>query len=404
MKVGVFTKSFPSVSQTFVIRQCTALIDRGHDVTIFARRPKSSEPVHEDVRHYGLVERMLNWRAPPSPREAARWARPEALRLASRAVAQGPMGLPVGLAERPLAALRARELSAFDIVLAHFGPQGILADWLQTLGLLRGPIVTVFHGFDVSGFVQRTRPDVYAGLFERGAFALAVSERWATRLRELGCPRDRIHVLRMGVRLDELPFRPRHREASEPLRLLAVGRLVEKKGFVIALEALASRREALGDFRLDIIGDGPERARLEAATHAARLDDRVRFRGAQPADFVRNALNDAHILLAPSHTSRTGDQEGIPVVLMEAMAMGLPVISTRHSGIPELVPDESLVPEKDPRALADRIVDVVTRARDWPGIGRAGREIVEREFSADVVDDRLDALLRSIASDRPTAP
>lgn len=393
MKIAVFTRTFPTVSQTFVIRQCAALVERGHDVTVFARQPAAGEPEHADVRRFGLAERRFDWSSPPSLAEAAKLGTPSAVRAAAAGLRTPAMGLPVSWAERPLAAARASTLPPFDVVLCHFGPQGLFADWLVRAGALSGPIVTVFHGFDVSGFMDRTRPDVYAGLFARQAIALPVSEHWAARLRELGCPDDRIRVLHMGIRLRDFPFRARTWRPPEPLRLLSVGRMVEKKGFIVAIEALAALRPELPDFTYDIVGDGPERARLETAARASELGDRVRFHGAQPSDVVRRHLEAAHVLLAPSLTAKSGDQEGIPVVLMEAMALGLPVISTRHSGIPELVPADLLVTEHDPVSLAKKLVDLVAEADRWPELGRRSRATVEREFAADALDSELERIL-----------
>lgn len=397
MRVAVFTRTFPTVSQTFVIRQCAALVERGHDLTVFARAPSTAEPEHEDVRRFGLLERRFDWARAPSLAEAVKLGSAATLQAVAAALRTPATGLPLSWSERPLAAARAASLPAFDVILCHFGPQGLLADWLVRAGALRGPVVTVFHGFDVSGFVQRTRPDVYAGLFDRQALALPVSEHWARRLRELGCPDDRVRVLHMGVRRGDFPFRPRTRADGEPLRLLSVGRMVEKKGFVVAIEALTAMRAELPEFTYDVVGDGPERARLETAARASELGDRIRFHGAQSSEVVRRHLDEAHVLLAPSLTAKSGDQEGIPVVLMEAMALGLPVISTRHSGIPELVPADLLVTEHDPVALGRKLVELIRSPERWPEIARRGRSLVEQAFEADALDAELEQLLQRVA-------
>jgi colanic acid/amylovoran biosynthesis glycosyltransferase len=401
MRVAVFTRFFPTVSQTFVIRQVAALIERGHDVTIFARRPSRPEPLQEDVVRHGLLERLVDWRRAPSAKESLRALTPTGLALAARAAATPRLGLPLNASERPLAALRASELPRFDAILAHFGPQGLVADWLRELGVLRGPLATVFHGFDVSSYPDRKGLGIYTELFARSAYALPISEHWAERLQGLGCPADKIRVLRMGVRLEDHPFRPPRPRGGQPLRLIAVGRMVEKKGFQVAIDALARCREELdarGGFRLCLVGEGPERSEVEARVRAAGLEDCVELTGAKPASFVRNALENAHVCLVPSHTSRTGDKEGIPVVLMEAMALGVPVLSTRHSGIPELVPSRQLVPEKDVDALASALIQLADAEARWPEIAAEQRAIVERSFSAEVVDEELERILSDVAA------
>ncbi len=109
-------------------------------------------------------------------------------------------------------------------------------------------------------------------------------------------------------------------------------------------------------------------------------------------DEVAELLRDSHILLAPSVTAADGDQEGIPVALMEAMSLGMPVVSTYHSGIPELIQDGVsgfLVPEREVDALADRLQYLLEHPQRWPELGRAGRRAVEEHFNIDKLNDRL---------------
>jgi colanic acid/amylovoran biosynthesis glycosyltransferase len=115
---------------------------------------------------------------------------------------------------------------------------------------------------------------------------------------------------------------------------------------------------------------------------------------------VAEILGQAHVLLAPSVTAPSGDQEGTPVALMEAMAMGMPVIATRHSGIPEMVRDGEngfLVPERDPEALAERIAHLARHPEQWEALGRAGRAVVEREFDVNPLNDRLVEIYQRVA-------
>jgi colanic acid/amylovoran biosynthesis glycosyltransferase len=173
-----------------------------------------------------------------------------------------------------------------------------------------------------------------------------------------------------------------------------VGRLIEKKGQIHLLRALAelrTRRPGLA-FTLDLVGDGPDAALLRAEASQLTLDPCVRFHGSLPHKQVLALLESASIFVLPSVTASDGDMEGIPVALMEAMAQGLPVISTRHSGIPELVEEDVsglLVPERDPLALSRAIETLLAAPETWPLYGAAGRRRVEAAFERKELDRTL---------------
>ena len=175
-----------------------------------------------------------------------------------------------------------------------------------------------------------------------------------------------------------------------------MGRLVEKKGFADAIDAVARLRGEGRDVRLDILGDGPLRADLER-----RAGEGVRLLGAASSDAVLAALHAADIALAPSVTAADGDQDGPVNTLKEAMATGLPVVATRHGGIPELVEDGVsglLVPERDPEALARAIARLMDAPGDWPRLGAAGRrKVVALHDHRSILRATLSAYARALA-------
>jgi colanic acid/amylovoran biosynthesis glycosyltransferase len=124
--------------------------------------------------------------------------------------------------------------------------------------------------------------------------------------------------------------------------------------------------------------------------------------GAQSHAEVMRLMEEAHILIAPSITAADGDEEGIPNTVKEAMALGLPVVSTTHAGIPELVEDGVsgfLVPERDSAALGERLAQLVDRPETWAALGRAGRQRIERHFDIDRLNDELLVLYEGIAAE-----
>jgi colanic acid/amylovoran biosynthesis glycosyltransferase len=399
VRVAFFLEGFPRLSETFILSQITGLIDRGLDVDIFASRPALETPSHPEVELYGLRSRTHYREEPP---DGGLGRKLSTLTLAGRAVVADPAAAPklARLAWRappdarfsPLrdahAAARCR---SYDIVHAHYGRLGTRAVMLRELGWISGRIVTSFHAYDISSYIAEAGPRAYGLLFDEGNLFLPISLYAQRKLLDLGCPKERLAVHRMGVDCQELPFRAPGADGVHPTRFVGIGRLVEKKGFECLIDAFAKSR-ARERATLTIVGDGPLRGVLSQRVVALGLVGSVSMVGWQTQPAVRQLLTDSDILVAPSVTARNGDEEGIPVTIMEAMATGLPVISTWHAGIPELVSDGVsglLVPERDSDALAT-CLDTLHENQDlWPGMAAAGREIVEQQYDVDALNDEL---------------
>jgi colanic acid/amylovoran biosynthesis glycosyltransferase len=278
----------------------------------------------------------------------------------------------------------------------------LLGQFMRDAGLLTGKLVTTFHGADVSAAVRRYGDNVYARLFEAGDLFLPISQHWKNRLIELGCPADKIVVHRMGIDCDAFSFVARRPRGDGTVRFISVCRLVEKKGIEYAIRAIAALAGTGRKVAYDVVGDGPERARLEHLAAEAAVNGLVKFHGWQKRDEVMALLATANAFVAPSVTASSGEQEGIPVALMEAMAMGLPVVSTRHSGIPELI-DEGvsglLVQERDTDDLEKALGYLLENTEVWASMGHAGRAKVERHFSIGRLNDRLVGLFENLIED-----
>jgi colanic acid/amylovoran biosynthesis glycosyltransferase len=196
--------------------------------------------------------------------------------------------------------------------------------------------------------------------------------------------REKIRVIHSGI--DTSFFRPRKNgRSSGPLRILCVGTLHEVKGQTYLIEACRLLAEAGADVVCELVGDGPDRDALTRQIEEAALSERVTLAGPRTRGEVAEALGAADVLVAPSVPTKAGKREGIPIVLMEALACGLPVVASAISGIPELVEHERtglLVPPRDAAAVAEAL----RRLHDDDGLSRrlgaAGREKVVREYDA----------------------
>jgi colanic acid/amylovoran biosynthesis glycosyltransferase len=269
-------------------------------------------------------------------------------------------------------------------------------------GMVTGKFAVVFHGADLSTVIAKQGPAYYHPLFARCDLFLPVSEHWARTLVAHGCPAGKVRVHHMGVDTRKLVFRERQLAPGSPVRMISICRFVEKKGIEYAIRALA---RALPGCRYPVsyslVGDGPLLPALRALIDELGLAQQVHLLGWQDNDHVRELLNDTHIFVAPSVTALDGDQEGIPVSIMEAMAAGLPVLSTRHSGIPELVTDGVsgwLAPERDVEILADRMRTLINAPDSWPALGRAGRAHVVAEFDQALLEVQLESKIGGFVS------
>ena len=406
MKVGFFLLKFPLSSETFVLNQITAFIDMGFEVEIVALQKGDTQNTHAAWTKYNLAARTRWLQDEPTGKVAKlRHRASQTLRGIHRKNTWQALNLKRYGAESRNLILSAicgqvaKPLHA-DVFIAHFGPAGVTAAKLRELGVIRGKIATIFHGIDISSreVLNHYTPE-YQQLFRRGDLMLPISDLWAGRLQKMGCPREKIAVSRMGV--DMTRFSPRPVKApATPLEIISVARLTEKKGLHVAIEACRQLKELGVAFRYRILGIGPWERRLRTLIEQYQLEDVMEMPGFKPSHEVKAMLDDADVFLLPSVTGADGDMEGIPVALMEAMAVGIPVVSTLHSGIPELVEaDKSgwLVPENDARALAQRLAAFSQLDTDElaPVVKRA-REKVEHDFNQQVINRELASLLQAL--------
>ncbi|MFL4275893.1 colanic acid biosynthesis glycosyltransferase WcaL [Escherichia coli] len=406
MKIGFFLLKFPLSSETFVLNQITAFIDMGFEVEIVALQKGDTQNTHAAWTKYNLAARTRWLQDEPQGKVAKlRHRASQTLRGIHRKNTWQALNLKRYGAESRnliLSAICGQVATSFhaDVFIAHFGPAGVTAAKLRELGVIRGKIATIFHGIDISSreVLNHYTPE-YQQLFRRGDLMLPISDLWAGRLQKMGCPREKIAVSRMGV--DMTRFSPRPVKApATPLEIISVARLTEKKGLHVAIEACRQLKEQGMAFRYRILGIGPWERRLRTLIEQYQLEDVVEMPGFKPSHEVKAMLDDADVFLLPSVTGADGDMEGIPVALMEAMAVGIPVVSTLHSGIPELVEaDKSgwLVPENDARALAQRLAAFSQLDTDElaPVVKRA-REKVEHDFNQQVINRELASLLQAL--------
>ncbi|MHB9131793.1 MAG: glycosyltransferase [Armatimonadota bacterium] len=402
MRILFVVEHFPSISETFVLNQITGLLDRGHEVEIYAIGKPDTTAIHPEVTQYDLMSRC--WQTVSIPPSRIRRVL-GALVLLGRHFFRAPLPLL-----RSLNVVKYGKLAAslylfytvvpcllngrrpYDIIHCHFGPKGVLAQYWKEMGAIRGRITTVFHAHELSTLTDEEGRVYYAPLLHGDTLLMPISDYWRQLLFYWGADPSRLVIHHMGVHCDRIPFRPRKIPVGEPINLLTVARLVESKGIEYALRALAYLQPALPNLRYTIVGDGPLRGELEALSQSLGLSDIVRFVGAQNQAGVALYLDQAHIFLSPHVTSHDRIKEGIPVALMEAMAAGVAVVTTRHSGIPELVEDGVsglLADERDVAGLVTALQQICSDPAELPRLTRAARQMIEEQFNIERLNDAL---------------
>ena len=409
MRVLFMVGKFPLLSQTFVLNQITGLIDRGHEVDIYATDSVNNSTVHFDIEKYNLLDHTY-YRCRIPRRRLSRllkgftlaaangFKEPATLLRSLNVVKYGKSAASMSLLYE---AIPLFGRSSYDIIHCHFGPNGNRGVLLREVGVLEGKLITTFHGFDITVLLQRQGKNIYNKLFDAGDLFLPISDRWKQQLIELGCDAKRIVVHRMGVDCGKFYFKPRQLDDTNKVRIVSVARLVEKKGLEYGIRAVAKLAKINKNVEYTIVGDGPLKDYLQGLVRELDVTDTVHLVGPKSQEQVIDILDNAHILLAPSVTDKNGDQEGIPVILMEAMAMGLPIVSTQHSGIPELIQDSVtgfLVPERDVEALFDKLKYLVKHPEIWPEMGHHGRNYVQEHYDINKLNDRLVEIYQELIS------
>ncbi|EHB55964.1 glycosyl transferase group 1 [Mycolicibacterium rhodesiae JS60] len=389
---------FPITSETFIVRELDALDRSGRfELELRSLFPSPDTVVHDIARPWS--KRLIR----PSSGQALAgfgWAavtRPRALGSVLAAVTAGygrrPALLARALATVPLACAHARDLSRRERpphIHAHYATYPALAAWVCAQ-LIGAPYSFTAHAHDIyvdTSMLDRKIADAL--------FVITISEFNRSLLDRRNAARTPIHLVHMGIDTASYPFRPRGIPVDGPVRALVVASLQAYKGHAVLLEALAIGGPSVDRITLDIVGDGVLRGDLEELAVRLGLGERVRFLGSRSEDEVRAALADADLFVLPSVVAQDGQMEGLPVALMEALASGVPTVSTALSGIPELVVDGATGLLSIPGDAADlnaTLAVVVERGPQAIDFAEAGRALVADEFdlhrSASMLGDLL---------------
>lgn len=386
MKVCFIVDRFPSLSETFVLDQISGCLEHGMEVGVLCNETEFGAGNHvDDPRWQNLPAGVRLWWGPLGH------FRSRVKQLAGKYWDKTATLLDIA---------DAGALKDFDVIVAHFGDNGLRVARIMRRRPIAARLVTVFHGRDVGVPMHNRNLGSYRVLFDKGTLHLPVNAFFRDALIKAGAPADAVGVHHMGIRPAEIDYRWRS-VGNAPLSIISVCRLTEKKGIEFAIRALAVIRDK--PWTYSIIGGGELTEPLRALAVSLGIGDRIEFLGPRPHAEVKARLQQANVFLLPSVTAADGDVEGIPVALMEAMAAGLTVVSSVHSGIPELVDDGAtgfLAAERDVAGLASRLGWIIDHPEACEPIARAARAKVERDFNADLLNRQFAEIIGRLGHTR----
>jgi colanic acid/amylovoran biosynthesis glycosyltransferase len=404
LRVAYVMSRFPKLTETFVLFEMAAVERQGAEIRLFPLLREREPAMHPEAAAYVARATYLPVLSPAILASHGYFLRRSPRRYLGTlgAMLRGTWRSPnfllggIGIFPKVVHAARLMERDGVRHVHCHFATHPALAGFLihRLVGI---PYSFTAHGSDLH--VDRT---MLCRKVSEAAFTVTISEdNRAVFERECGGPIPTLEVIHCGVDTAVFQPVPRATAPDRPLAILAIGTLHEVKGQTHLVEACRLLAAAGVPFTCRFVGDGPDRAALERQAAAAGLTGRVELLGRRTRAEIADLIGSSDVLVAPSVPTRSGKREGIPVVLMEAMSAGLPVVASALSGIPELVVDGSsglTVPPGDAPAIAAALRRLHEDPELRTRLGVAARERVLAEFDVDRNATRLIERFAAVAA------
>jgi len=377
-KVGYVLKMYPRFSETFIVTELVQMQRLGVDLEVFSLRPPADGRFHASLAE---LRAPVTYLQHLGLRASDVW---QTLRDATAEL--GDLGrhldelLRADLRDAVQAVQIARAVRQRGITHLHAHFASVSAVVARLAARLAGISYSVTaHAKDI--FHDDVDPEQLRRILADASSLVTVSDFNLDHLRAtFGADADRVRRVYNGINLEEFGYSEPHDRAPV---IAAVGRLVEKKGFQDLLEAAALLRDGGRSFRVDLVGVGQLEGALVAQIERLHLSEHVRMLGGLPQGEVVRIVGGATAFAAPCVVGADGNRDGLPTVLLEAMALGTPCVATPVTGIPEVLSDGVtglLVPDRDPAALADALARLLDDADLRTSVAKAARDLIEAEF------------------------
>lgn len=349
MNILMVVGSFPVIHDICILNQITGLIDRGHNVDIFAFSKGDFLHVQEDVIKYQLLNKTIFKKFPKS-------------------------------------------LDKYDIVMFQLGHR--IFD-VKKSHKFKGKVVVCLRGYDITVFLKNN-PHAYDKYFDSCDLFLPVCNAFKEILKKEKCDPKKIVVQHSAIDCSKFKFQQKRLLPNEVINIVSAGRFIEKKGFPYSIRAIAQIIQKYPNVRYTIIGDGVLKEEYENLIKELNAEDTIKIIGWQTHKDYIDLLKKAHLFILSSITAENNDQEGIPNVLKEAMAMGIITVATDHSGNSELIENGVsgiLVPERNSNAIYNAIDFLLRDTDKWLSMQKAAIKKIRKEFDKEKENDRLEAIL-----------
>lgn len=392
MKIAMRLQAFPRLSETFILNQISFLLEKNVEVHLFVNQ------INYSIDLPIFFKKNLFIHIDPSQNKISHFSRRTFRKLQhfKKFISLNLRSLKLNnrLLETKIPG---DVFDVFHCQYAVFIPDVI--EFSKSKKYSFRKLLTNGRGYDVtSEFLKE--PQKYIQLFENIDLFLPVSLSLAKNYSEHGFDLKKIHVLHSGVNLSLLPFHSYSPPEEGHYQAISVGRLVEKKGHLNTIKAVELLLKKGIKLKLLILGEGPLKKELQDYINSKKLNHYISLKGAQPHREVISLISKSDLFILSCVTGKDGNQEGIPNVLKESMALGIPFVSTDHSGNKELVPssyERFLSPENDFEKMAENIEALVSLdSRKLTDLLNENRKMIEREFDINLLTEKLYAIYREL--------
>ena len=412
LKIAFFLEFFPKISETFVLNQITGLLELGHEVDIYARHNPKEDIIHRDVLRYKLLNNTHYFAEPLNIFNRLLkaiyffikyfhqepWKLFKTLNIFKYENEVSPFKKLILTIERII--LIGHLLNKnYDIIHCHFGKLSKTGIFLKKMGI-NTKLVTTFYGNDLTHLIKKYGINYYNDLFIYGDLFLPICKYFKEILIRLGCNESRLIIHPLGI--DTKKFLSTNKKEIVPnysINILSIGRLIEKKGFEYSIKAISKLIEVYPNINYSIVGDGPLLSILKKLIKNLGIEKNVGFLGTLERNEVIKLLKKAHIFILTSVTAKDGDKEGTPTVLLEAQAMNVPIITTFHSGIPEIILDGKtgfLVHERDVEAIKEKLELLINNPNTFRELSKHGKKYIKENFDVKMLNKRLISYYNSL--------
>ena len=403
MKIAFLVIKFPVISETFILNQIIGLINRGHEVYIFADTKKKESKIHREIEKYNLLDKTIYFNIPRN-----RFNRLiKSFLLIINYLPKYPKLVLKSLNflkyEKNCFTLLFRTTKFigkdFDILHCQFGPMGVIGCILKKMGLIDAKIITSFRGYDMSQSAFNKYKKEYPLVFKESTFILPVCDFFKKILVKKMSKEDKILVHHSGTDTSMLSCKEYDNSRNGEINIITIGRLKKKKGIEFSIRAVAKIIKQNPEIKINysIVGEGELKNKLKHLALKLGIDENVSFLGLRSQREIIRLLHSSSFLLSSNVSHKEDGYDGIPGVIREAMACCLPVIATKSGGIPEAVLDKKsgfLVSEKDVDDLTEKIQYLIDHRDMWREMGHIGRQHIKEHFDINKLNDKLEEIYK----------